>query len=220
MSESDPPDTAETIRRRRSELGLSQTELAERVGRTPTTIRRWEKGEAVPAPDVIDRLAHVLEVDSGSLGGADDPSREGPEASPSPPGVVQQETVTKSVAPPPSPGGAVPLTEMPTEAAPAPVPAGPRRAASRREEDTAPPARRLSLTRRRSVTDSGAALSYIEDRRQRLRYWLRYLLTAVAVLIMLVVLVWAFGELRDALGEVWQLFQEETPDTSVPGTDF
>jgi Zn-dependent peptidase ImmA (M78 family)/DNA-binding XRE family transcriptional regulator len=41
---------------------LSQIQLAEAVGVTQATVSHWEKGQRVPEPDVLSRLASVLEV--------------------------------------------------------------------------------------------------------------------------------------------------------------
>lgn len=70
------------------------------------------------------------------------------------------------------------------------------------------------------VAPAAPAPSYIEDPRQRYRYWLRYLLTGVAIVIMLIILSWAFTELREALSEVWDLFQEEEIENGDLGTEF
>jgi hypothetical protein len=45
--------------------------------------------------------------------------------------------------------------------------------------------------------------SYLEDPEERRNYQIRAAATAVAVVLLLVVLVWAFGRLAEALSEVW-----------------
>ncbi|WP_051914544.1 helix-turn-helix transcriptional regulator [Thermorudis peleae] len=46
--------------RRRAELGLSQTELARRLGVSQPTVARWESGEHVPEIATLVRLAETL----------------------------------------------------------------------------------------------------------------------------------------------------------------
>jgi len=70
------------------------------------------------------------------------------------------------------------------------------------------------------VAPTAPAPSYVEDPRERYRYWLRYLAIAIAIAIMLIILAWAFTELREALGEVWDLFQEEDLENGDLGTEF
>ena len=55
------------IQLRRSELGMSQARLAELVGRSPSTIRSWEKGRTSPAPDVMGTLSDVLGLEAENL---------------------------------------------------------------------------------------------------------------------------------------------------------
>jgi transcriptional regulator with XRE-family HTH domain len=57
-----------TVRFRRTKLGLSQTKLAELVGRSVTTIRSWERDKSVPTdPKALAALAAILGVDERSL---------------------------------------------------------------------------------------------------------------------------------------------------------
>ncbi len=59
----------ETIRRRRKELGLSQTELARAAGVHLRQIRRYENNEQQPVLDVAVRLAAALGLSLGQLAG-------------------------------------------------------------------------------------------------------------------------------------------------------
>lgn len=52
-------DTGGLIRQARSLAGLSQSELAARVGTTQPVVSRWERGSEVPR---IDALARVLQA--------------------------------------------------------------------------------------------------------------------------------------------------------------
>lgn len=55
------------IRRLREERGLSQSDLAERVGKSQAAVSFWEKGRRVP--DLVDllALARALDIDFGAL---------------------------------------------------------------------------------------------------------------------------------------------------------
>ncbi|GEM_PF-1259905 len=56
------------VRRSRERLGLSQTRLGELVGRAASTIRAWERGQAVPTdPTAVSSLAAVLGLDEPEL---------------------------------------------------------------------------------------------------------------------------------------------------------
>ena len=48
------------IARLRVSKGLTQTELAERLGRVQTAISKWECGEATPPASLLPKLAEVL----------------------------------------------------------------------------------------------------------------------------------------------------------------
>lgn len=61
-----------------------------------------------------------------------------------------------------------------------------------------------------------APVSYIEDTAERWRYWLRTALLAVVLVTLLVVGLWALGELADAVSDVWNgINVGETPDVDV-----
>lgn len=56
------------IRAARDGLGLSQTRVAELVGRSPSTVRAWERGRSVPnEATVVSSLAAVLGLEERSL---------------------------------------------------------------------------------------------------------------------------------------------------------
>ena len=58
---------ADTMKKLRTEKGLSQRELAERIFVTRSAVARWENGNRLPDAAMITRLANVLEVDVGTL---------------------------------------------------------------------------------------------------------------------------------------------------------
>ncbi len=47
------------LRAARTRAGLTQAALAERIGYTPNTVARWERGERVPHPSVQDRALRL-----------------------------------------------------------------------------------------------------------------------------------------------------------------
>lgn len=58
---------ADTLRRLRTEKGLSQIQLANQMFVNKATISRWESGSRLPDAAMITRLARILEVDVGTL---------------------------------------------------------------------------------------------------------------------------------------------------------
>ncbi|MFH2072471.1 MAG: helix-turn-helix transcriptional regulator [Actinomycetota bacterium] len=51
-----------TVRRRRLELGMSQSRVADAVGVSPLQVGRWERGEGIPDPSRVRALADALEL--------------------------------------------------------------------------------------------------------------------------------------------------------------
>lgn len=47
--------------------GMSQKELAEKVGRWPSTILRIERGLSLPPPATLQAIAHALDADASDL---------------------------------------------------------------------------------------------------------------------------------------------------------
>jgi transcriptional regulator with XRE-family HTH domain len=60
---------SEVLRRRRSELGLSQAELASAVGVDKRQIRRYEAGEQQPVLSIAVAIADALKITVGELAG-------------------------------------------------------------------------------------------------------------------------------------------------------
>ena len=58
---------AETLKKLRTEKGLSQREMAEQVFVTRSTVARWENGSRLPDAAMISRLSRCLDVDAGTL---------------------------------------------------------------------------------------------------------------------------------------------------------
>ena len=58
---------AETLKRLRTQKGLSQREMAEKLYVTRPTVARWENGSRLPDVTMISRLSSCLDVDTGTL---------------------------------------------------------------------------------------------------------------------------------------------------------
>ena len=69
---------AETLKKLRTEKGLSQREMAEQVYVTRPTVARWESGSRLPDALMISRLSRCLGVDAGTLLSAAAESDEAP----------------------------------------------------------------------------------------------------------------------------------------------
>jgi transcriptional regulator with XRE-family HTH domain len=55
------------LRLARKQAGLSQRELARRIGRHQCRIVEWESGKCCPLLDSVVRLSEALEIDPGVL---------------------------------------------------------------------------------------------------------------------------------------------------------
>ena len=55
------------IRRSREQIGLSQSELARRLGIRPQSVQQWEDGKTEPRPKKYQDIASALEVDKSWL---------------------------------------------------------------------------------------------------------------------------------------------------------
>ena len=58
---------AETLKKLRTEKGISQRELAERLYVARTSVNRWENGSRLPDAMMISKIALLLKVDAGTL---------------------------------------------------------------------------------------------------------------------------------------------------------
>lgn len=59
------------VRHFRKRAGLSQAQLAERIGRQPNAVQRLESGAATPTFDTVVRLAQALDIDVRDLFGVE-----------------------------------------------------------------------------------------------------------------------------------------------------
>ena len=69
---------AETLRKLRTDKGISQRELAEQLFVTRSTVNRWENGSRLPDVAMLSRLSHCLGIDVGTLLSATMESEESP----------------------------------------------------------------------------------------------------------------------------------------------
>lgn len=213
-----------TVRYRRTKLGMSQTKLADLVGRTTTTIRAWERDKSRPNdPKVLSALAAVLGLDEKHL--FDKAGVDPPETETSP--TVEQALATLAFEDVVDASGGEPRTDQDDQPGPEQEPESepehesgaftsaeerqPQRSVERRLETVgvsqqpayaAPP----DPLDRRPVTPTTADLSYVEDDSQRQLYRVRNLATLVAFVALVIAFLWALGEGLGALGEWWDEF--------------
>mgnify|MGYP001814908051 FL=1 len=169
-----------TIREARLAKGMSLGQLAAAVGRSSASVRRWERGEVAPAIGIIDDLARVLDIDAEELRSQ---SQSGGEPAVPPP---SNSRLDADVA-----GGNKPSTLEPDAVSPA-------QPTARTGETTAVPARSSGI-----IADAVEAVRHATS---GWGGWIRGLLTAVILIVMALVLVWALGQLASALGEIWDSF--------------
>lgn len=170
------------IREARLEKGLSLGQLAAAVGRSSSSVRRWERGEVPPAIGIIDDLARVLELDPDEL---------------------------RSLRPEPDPVTVHDALDTPAPATPIDV--------IPRIESTGPafeppPQADAGAAGRRPPGFLGDVVEVVRGATAGWTGWIRGLLTFAVLLVMAIILVWALGELFEALGEIWDSFDAE------PGT--
>ena len=59
--------SVKNIRSLRKGAGMTQKELADKLGVTITTVSRWEKGDYVPSPRYIKQMADMFGVDGSDI---------------------------------------------------------------------------------------------------------------------------------------------------------
>lgn len=153
---------------------MSVARFAELVGRSPSTIRGWERGRSRPGdPGTVGAVAAVLGVD--------------------------EDVVTALIA---GEEMVVPVTDRVEQERPATVaaPASPEQGAfwtvavgSPLEQERVRRVPFLPRPPRRSV---------VQRADRGVRYHLRMIATILAVILLLVILQWALGEFRQALGDL------------------
>lgn len=187
----DAGDLGRLIRESRLKKGMSLGQLASAVGRTSSSVRRWERGEVPPAKAIIPDLAQALDLEPAELD-ALRPSPSLPEPLEHDSILLDEQGVKPSTIEQPV------ITQSGTESAPVTAAVT---GASEPAQHPPPPAQEGPFGEiaavYRSVTEDWSG-------------WIRGALTALVLLIMLIVLLWAAGELVSALGEVWDSFDAES----------
>jgi len=79
-------NAGQRIRDRRKALGLSQRELAARLGISFQAVQCWERGKTFPRKETLPRLLEIMQVGADWLVGT--PSQTGPDISQIPPDVL------------------------------------------------------------------------------------------------------------------------------------
>lgn len=175
-----------TVRYRRTKLGLSQSQLADLVGRSPSTVRSWESDRSTPnEPKVLFTLAAILGIDERTLF-----DKAGVER----PAIVETSpTIEQALA----------TLAPPTGTTPEPEPRRMPRTETAREPETqaavAEPGRATTTLTAVPVQE----LSYVEDPVQRQVYRVRTLAALVALVAMAIALIWAVSQGLDGLGRWW-----------------
>lgn len=210
-----------TVRYRRTKLGLSQTRLAELVGRSPATIRSWEADRSVPNdPKVLTTLVAILGVDERTLFG-----KVGMEP---PVGVETSPTVEQALATLTPETGEEPsdthrpkaYEDLTAELHPeqerertAPektvTPKEPKvpQVAERPSLRVVPRPKPAPVPATTTLTPVAVReLSYIEDPAQRQFYQVRTLAAVVGLVTLVLALFWAFGNGLEAIGAWWNEF--------------
>jgi transcriptional regulator with XRE-family HTH domain len=170
-----------TIREARLEKSMSLGQLASAVGRSSSSVRRWERGEVAPAASVVPKLAAVLEIDIESL--RDDKSVRTVDADEE---SSQDKTHDKAQ------DKRTPTVEQPMAAG-----------------EESPPTTPQVGPAASSPVEGGVLSSFwvsFTKGGQGWMGWIRGVLTVAALIVMLFVLLWAVGELFSALGSVLDSF--------------
>jgi len=166
------------IRESRLKQGMSLGQLASAVGRSSSSVRRWERGEVAPAIGIVPELARVLDLDESSLSELR-PSQIEPQD-----GESEQLEL----------GGRHTTIEDAALKVPL-VDSG-------------------SVSQSPDLASDGASRGILADLRRAVFGqkdswigWARGILTTVGLIAMLVILIWALGELATAVGDVWNSFE-------------
>lgn len=165
------------IREARLEKGMSLGQLASAVGRSSSSVRRWERGEVAPAVSVLPKLAAILDIDPQGLHHDDDtPSAE-----------QEDDSAERDVD-----DVRVSTVEQP---------------AVESDDAPASPAESVTTPETTSDGGIFAeAWNVLIKSGQGWKGWIRGVVTLGVLIFMLVVLLWAVGELLDALGQVLDSF--------------
>jgi transcriptional regulator with XRE-family HTH domain len=181
------------VREARLERHLSMGQLAAAVDRSTASVRRWERDDGLPAPEVIDTLVERLDLDAAEVAAAVAAVRaeEGPVLG----GVVEAGDPIDVVPPVDADAGPVEWEQPEIE----PLPAAPALSPV-----TAVPTSWPTSSVPVAVIEQDQNL--IQILRDPSRPWLGYIraaLTIAALGALAYLLVWAVPEFLDAFGEMW-----------------
>ncbi len=194
------------VRSHRTKLGISQTKLGELIGRSPTTIRSWERDQSQPNdPEVITALSAVLGIPEHTV--YDKTGQQMPVVEESPtveqalatlnPDPVELDEAASTVA---DVQDLAELAELDDSAAPEPTISD--EPLSQEPAFLAPPDPYYVTT----AVPPAHEPSYMEDRVQRQLYRVRTLATVVILVSLGIAFLWAFSQSWEALGEWWSEF--------------
>lgn len=223
-----PVEMGHDLRARRRARGMTQARLAGMVGVRPLVLGRWERGEAVPTRDQVNRLAEILDVDPAAAAAWREAAGRADRTEPSTAVRIVQALGTES-----DPWGDLPTPVVIgtrddrrwwQKGFRRPRPA-PRTASARgpRSEVVAMPAPQPRLTHDPDgdVFPAPAArtarVPYMEDPDQQRIYTLRAGLTLAVLGGLAIALVWAWGQLGDGWGAFIDLFRGDEPVTELTG---
>ena len=187
------------IRESRLKKGMSLAQLAAAVGRSSSSVRRWERGEVPPAKAIMGDLASALDLDESQLDELR-PSSSNQQSQPDGDGSPRESQVSSQGLAVHPDGRKHTTLEQPIVAPDAG--AVPSNGAASSTEPSPDSSRSSSGL----VGDIVASYrSWTED----WSGWIRGGLTLALLIVMLVVFIWAIGELLGALGEIWDSFDAE-----------
>ena len=169
------------IRESRLERGLSLGQLASKVGRSSSSVRRWERDEVAPAIGILPDLAAALELDEEEL----QRLRPGVTAEVSDPSQSSEEPITRSTIEGETVSNGSVAKPQPAE------------------------------VHTNGASKSGGGLFHDVSQaffgsKSLWIGWVRGIMTAVVLIVLVIVLMWALGELFDALREVLDSFDVGT----------
>lgn len=209
------PSLGELISSQRAALGLTQARLAELVGRSPSTIRSWERDRTAPADRAsVAALAAVLGLTEDEMAAAILGPTEPPPAAPPPTPVPVDQDESAVPGDEAGPAGenerAVALEvghsggresiDSSSLRTPAPARDGSEAAAAPTVLSEVSPAREETAG---AVARLPRIPSYLDNPEEVRTYRVRTVLTAALMIFILIVLIWAFREAREAFGLIF-----------------
>ncbi len=195
------------VREARLERHLSMGQLAAAVDRSTASVRRWERDDGLPSPEVIDALVLRLGLDKGEV------DRVTGFAEPQPVEPSEPTTIDEG-----DPIDVVPLADAAVAVEAAPLASAAPQPTIVPRPPVVWPTSSAPVT---VVAEAPADQNILQKLRDPDRPWIGYiraLLTIVVLGVLAYVLLWAVPEFLDAFGEMWDsLWQDEGGTTSALG---